>query len=124
MASPEQIVRGVIAAFCARDLDAALAPFAADAVYHNIPMDPVSGIDAIRASLAPFMSSAAAVDWQLLQIAANDQGAVLTERVDRFLVNGKWIAIAVMGTFEVVDGRIVAWRDYFDLAQFTAQMAG
>jgi len=29
-----------------------------------------------------------------------------------------------MGAFEVRQGRIVAWRDYFDLAQFTSQMGG
>jgi limonene-1,2-epoxide hydrolase len=27
-----------------------------------------------------------------------------------------------MGTFEVRDGEIVAWRDYFDLNQFMSQM--
>ena len=26
------------------------------------------------------------------------------------------IELPVMGTFEVKDGKIVAWRDYFDLA--------
>ena len=117
-------VAALIAAFCARDLDSALRPFADDAVYHNIPMEPVQGIAAIRAALEPFMAGATEVDWQLLHIATNADGAVLTERVDRFLMQGKWISVPVMGTFEVTDGRIRAWRDYFDLAQFTAQMGG
>jgi len=25
----------------------------------------------------------------------------------------------VMGAFEIADGKIKAWRDYFDMAQFT-----
>jgi limonene-1,2-epoxide hydrolase len=29
----------------------------------------------------------------------------------------------VMGTFEVRDGKIAAWRDYFDMNQFMDQMA-
>jgi limonene-1,2-epoxide hydrolase len=29
-----------------------------------------------------------------------------------------------MGAFELEDGKIRAWRDYFDLAQFTKQMPG
>ena len=33
------------------------------------------------------------------------------------------IELPVMGTFEVVDGRIAAWRDYFDLNQFMSQLA-
>ena len=29
-----------------------------------------------------------------------------------------------MGVFEVEDGKIKAWRDYFDLAQFSSEMGG
>jgi limonene-1,2-epoxide hydrolase len=64
-----------------------------------------------------------AVDWQLLAIAENGN-KVLTERVDNFyLVGGKAVSMPVMGTFEIVNGQITAWRDYFDLATFTSQMA-
>ena len=51
-------------------------------------------------------------------------GVVLTERVDRFMINGKWVALPVMGTFEVVNGKIRAWRDYFDMNQFQSQLEG
>jgi hypothetical protein len=41
-----------------------------------------------------------------------------------FTVNGKSVVLPVMGAFEVrADGKISAWRDYFDLAQFTKQLA-
>jgi limonene-1,2-epoxide hydrolase len=29
-----------------------------------------------------------------------------------------------MGTFEVHDGKITAWRDYFDMNQFMGQLSG
>jgi limonene-1,2-epoxide hydrolase len=29
-----------------------------------------------------------------------------------------------MGTFEVRDGKISAWRDYFDLSQYMSQLQG
>jgi limonene-1,2-epoxide hydrolase len=29
-----------------------------------------------------------------------------------------------MGTFEVRDGKISAWRDYFDMAQITKMFSG
>ncbi|MGA1053612.1 MAG: limonene-1,2-epoxide hydrolase family protein, partial [Ilumatobacteraceae bacterium] len=32
------------------------------------------------------------------------------------------IVLPVMGTFEVVDGRIAVWRDYFDLNQYLQQL--
>jgi limonene-1,2-epoxide hydrolase len=35
---------------------------------------------------------------------------------------GKEISLPVMGTFEVVDGKIAAWRDYFDMNQFMSQI--
>jgi limonene-1,2-epoxide hydrolase len=47
---------------------------------------------------------------------------VLNERVDRFFWPERTIELPVMGTFEVSDGVITAWRDYFDLNQFTSQL--
>jgi limonene-1,2-epoxide hydrolase len=29
-----------------------------------------------------------------------------------------------MGSFELEDGQITAWRDYFDMAQFQRQLPG
>ena len=43
---------------------------------------------------------------------------------DVFRMPGTTIELPVMGTFEVRDGKIAAWRDYFDLNQFMSQMSG
>ncbi|MHB8593901.1 MAG: limonene-1,2-epoxide hydrolase family protein, partial [Acidimicrobiales bacterium] len=51
-----------------------------------------------------------------------DGAIVMTERVDHFIGAEKTISLPVMGIFEVHDGVIVSWRDYFDLDQFTSQM--
>jgi limonene-1,2-epoxide hydrolase len=48
---------------------------------------------------------------------------VLTERVDRFVFGETPVAVPVMGAFEIRDGKISAWRDYFDLASMTRQLA-
>ena len=123
MGANEAVVRELIAAFNANDVDRVLAFFAADAVYHNIPVQPVSGTAAIRAVLAGFMGMASEIDWVVRHLAETQEGVVLTERVDRFLVRGRWIELPVMGTFEVRDGRVTAWRDYFDMKQFQDQLA-
>ncbi len=60
----------------------------------------------------------------MLHLVEGSNGVVLTERVDRFMINGKWVALPVMGTFEVANGKIKAWRDYFDMNQFQSQLAG
>jgi limonene-1,2-epoxide hydrolase len=54
---------------------------------------------------------------EILSIAASGN-KVLTERIDH-LIDGSGAAIEdvrVMGVFEVADGKITAWRDYFDTA--------
>lgn len=121
--APIDLVQDFCAAFGEGepDLDHVLSFFADDATYHNIPMDPVVGTDAIRATLASFMTGVEAIEFRVLAIAA-DGGTVLTERVDVFRYPGKEISLPVMGTFEVLDGKIAAWRDYFDLNQFMSQL--
>ena len=48
---------------------------------------------------------------------------MLTERVDVFVLPNVTIELPVMGTFEVRDGKIAKWRDYFDLNQYMSQLA-
>lgn len=121
---PTRTVLALIDACNRRDVDAALALFSADAVYHNIPIEPARGLDAIRAMLCPFLMSAAEVDWRVHHIVAGADGVVMTERTDRFRMPGGWLELPVMGVFEVRDGRIDAWRDYFDMAPLQPLLAG
>jgi len=97
--------------------------FTDDAVYHNIPVDPAVGHDAILALLNMFMGAIDRVEFQVLNVAAVGD-TVLTERVDVFYLPNGTIELPVMGTFEVKDGKIAAWRDYFDLNQYMTQLQG
>lgn len=119
---PIHVVRRFCDAWSAGDLDALMAFFADDAVYHNIPIDAVTGVDAIRSTIAGFTQGVEKIEFRVDNIVA-DGDVVLTERVDVFHLPGKTIDLPVMGTFEVRDGKIAAWRDYFDLNQFMSQMA-
>ena len=118
---PIDTVRRFCAAWGAEDLDTVIGFFTEDAVYHNIPMDPVVGPDQIRATIEGFSGGVESIEFRLDAIAA-DGGTVLTERMDIFTFTNGRIDLPVMGTFEVVDGRIAAWRDYFDLGMFMSQM--
>ena len=40
----------------------------------------------------------------------------------QFELGGKWVELPVMGSFEIRDGLISHWRDYFEMKQFTDQM--
>jgi limonene-1,2-epoxide hydrolase len=119
---PIDVVRRFCDAWSAGDLDALMAFFADDAVYHNIPIDAVTGVDAIRATIAGFTQGVEKIEFRVDNIVA-DGDVVLTERVDVFHLPGKAIELPVMGTFVVREGKITAWRDYFDLNQFMSQMA-
>jgi limonene-1,2-epoxide hydrolase len=116
-----ELVLAFIDAWNRMDWDAVVGMLSDDVVYHNIPMERIEGKAAARAFITSMMPEA--VDWEVLSIAENGN-KVLTERVDAFrMPGGKPLSIPVMGTFEINGGKITAWRDYFDLATFTRQMA-
>jgi limonene-1,2-epoxide hydrolase len=120
--SPEQIVRDFCAAIPRLDVKELVGFFSEDAIYHNIPIAEVQGTEAITATLNQFLAPSEAGEFEILALAV-DGNRVLTERVDRFTVGGKQVALPVMGTFEVnPEGKITAWRDYFDMKQFTSQL--
>ena len=122
MSEARELVLELIDAFNRIDLDAVIDTFTEDAVYHNIPMEAAQGKAAIRSVLTQIMGDSEEVQWDVLNIA-DEGGVVLTERLDKFKINGVWAEIPVMGVFEVSDGKIAAWRDYFDLGQVQTQFA-
>ena len=97
--------------------------FTDDVVYHNIPMDPAVGIDATIAFIDGFFAMCEGMVIETRFLAVRDN-VVLTERIDTFTMGDKVAALPVMGTFEIRDGKISAWRDYFDLGQITAMLSG
>jgi limonene-1,2-epoxide hydrolase len=126
MESPIEVVRRFCAGWSENVGTAELAAFFTDdAVYHNIPLAPVTGRDAIAETIASFIRPGPpgieSIDFRLVNIAANGP-VVMTERVDVFRISDRSFELPVMGTFEVSEGRISAWRDYFDMNQFTTRM--
>lgn len=118
--SGEAVIRSFIDAWGERDADKILGYFTDDAVYHNIPLEPARGKDEIRVMLDVFVPGSDEIAWEILQIASAGN-VVFTERVDRFVMGGKNIALPVAGVFELRDGKIAAWRDYFDLQTWLTQ---
>jgi limonene-1,2-epoxide hydrolase len=119
--SPTDVVRRFCASWATGDIDAIVAFFTDAAVYHNIPLAPVVGPDQIRATIEGFTGGVESIEFRLESISA-DGPTVLTERLDVFHFPKGTVELPVMGAFEVVDGEIAAWRDYFDLNQFMSQV--
>ncbi len=121
MADAKQVVVDFCKAWETLDKQRILDAFTDDAVYHNMPMAPATGKEAIGQLITMILGQAAdGVKFEIRNIVA-DGDVVLTERVDTFTLGEKKIKLDVMGTFELREGKIAAWRDYFDLAQWTKQ---
>jgi len=120
--NPDTIVRDFCAAWGRGDTEAILEAFTDDAVYHNIPMEPCNGKAAIREFLSGFLGVvASAIDFDIRHQLTSGN-VVMNERIDTIKMEAGDIALPVCGIFEVTpDGKISAWRDYFDMGQFAGQ---
>lgn len=113
------ITTDFIDAWTQMDLERILSHFTDDAVYINMPMDPPNrGIEEIRAFIAGFLETAESLEFVVHKQVESADGIVMNERTDKLNFGGKQVDLPVMGVFEFRDGKICAWRDYFDMAQF------
>lgn len=119
-ASPADVVRAFVAAWNANDIDSVVGYLHPEVRYHNVPLEPIFGREPVRHYLRS-IGTFDWVDWQLLAIAESGN-QVLTERVDRFSLRGHEVSLPLMGIFEVEQGLIRGWRDYFDLAGYRRQL--
>ena len=126
MESPIEVVRRFCAAW-SEDLGAnGLGEFFTDdAVYHNMPFGPVAGkeniVHNIDSFIRPGPPGVERIEFRVINIVA-DGPVVMTERTDIFTLSDNSFGLPVMGIFEIRDGKINAWRDYFDSSQFLTQM--
>jgi limonene-1,2-epoxide hydrolase len=110
----EQVVRAELAAWSTLDVERILEYFAPDAVWDAQPAVTHGGIGEIRSALVEYLEHITFAEMRLRNIAVTGN-TVLTERIDSFVLEGHRLAVPVMGAFEVVDGKIAAWRDYYEL---------
>lgn len=96
--------------------------FTDDAVYHNMPLAPVSGKPAIEATFNGMMARLESRGWEVLR-QLESGNVVVNERIDRFAQGEKKIELPVVGVFELRDGKIATWRDYFDMATWTRALS-
>jgi limonene-1,2-epoxide hydrolase len=120
--TPMAIVRRFMSLMEPTDYDAALKLVADDCQYINPPpIGLVVGPQGIRAVLEPFFAPFAENEFQVLRAAA-DGAVVVLERLDRHRLGDRWIELPVTGVFEVQNGRITYWRDYFDYPTIASQL--
>jgi len=98
------------------DIDAAGAVLDENLIYENVGFPTIRG-RARAMKLFRGMEGRAGFEVKIHRIAVNG-AAVLTERTDALVFGPVRLQFWVCGVFEVHDGRITLWRDYFDMVDF------
>jgi limonene-1,2-epoxide hydrolase len=121
--SPASVVRKFLAAWADPKLDELVGFFSDDAVFIDGPRGVHKGIDAIRSALEDAISMGfGGVRIDVNSLVAQG-GTVMMEGVENYRIGGKPMSLEVMGAFEIdADGRIMRWRDSYDLKSITDQV--
>ena len=121
MSANMQLIEDFCRAWSRLDPVELAAYFTEDGVYHNMPAGPVHGRAEIEQFIRAFAGSWSKTDWKILNLLESGD-MVIAERVDRTLAGDKSVDLPCTGVFEIRDGKIAVWRDYFDLATYTRAM--
>ena len=121
-ATPLEIVRQFMTLMEPLNYDEALKLVSANCEYTNPPpIGTVYGPAGVRAVLEPFFGPTKENEFRVLREAAAGP-VVILERLDRHLFGDKWVELPVTGVYEVHDGLITYWRDYFDAPTILSQL--
>ena len=121
-ATPLEIVRQFMTLMEPLNYDEALKLVSANCEYTNPPpLGTVYGPAGVRAVLEPFFGPTKENEFRVLREAAVGP-VVILERLDRHLFGDKWVELPVTGVYEVHDGLITYWRDYFDAPTILSQL--
>ncbi len=122
--APIDVVKAFVAAIEQKDFETAMAYLSDDCEYDNVPMPDfkVHGPDAVRGLLEPFFAPTVENEFVVLHEATAGP-VVFIERLDRHHLADGWLELPVTGMWEVHDGRITLWRDYFNLPTIEPMLA-
>lgn len=119
--TPMDVAKQFLKAMEPLDYDTALKFVSPSCEYINPPpIGTVHGPAGVRAVLEPFFAPTLENEFRVIRESATGAVVVL-ERLDRHRLKDKWVELPVTGVFEVHDGLITYWRDYFDAATILSQ---
>ena len=120
------ILRQVIDAWTARDIDGVLAHLADDIVWHYAAAiaPPLKGKASARKLLVKMADEASDLHWRIFDYAERGERLFIEGAEDYLASNGARVATAYAGVLEFRGDLIVAWRDYLDIGVVEAQKGG
>jgi limonene-1,2-epoxide hydrolase len=126
MSAKLAVMKALIAAWTAGDIDGALSHMSDDIVWHYAAAvaPPLKGKEKARKFLDNFKSQLSEVRWRLFDHAENGE-VLFVEGVDEFLSSdGHWVAAPYAGVLRFRGDLICDWRDYVDVGVMDAQRRG
>jgi limonene-1,2-epoxide hydrolase len=120
-AENEKLVTDMCQSLRSADMTRVVAYLSEDVVYHNIPWAPVTGHAGVRQVLDPFVHGAnCALVKMDIKHTTSAGDVVMNERLETWEKGSVHLELPVLGVFEVKNGKITHWRDYFDAASVAA----
>lgn len=111
--SPAAVVEAFLKAMQEEDIEAAMALVDDDIAYTNVSLPTLHGKGRMEKFLAGL--DRPQLGFEVYIHAMSTEGStVLTERTDVLIFGSVRVQLWVCGRFDVNDGRITIWRDYFD----------
>lgn len=117
-----ETIQNFCAAWSRRNPEELAEYFTEDGTYHNMPIQPVSGKEAVKGFIANFLATWTDTEWEILGIAEAGN-TVFCERVDKTKTTQGDVDLPCVGIFEMEGGKIKVWRDYFDMNTFVSAMS-
>ncbi|HVW80608.1 MAG TPA: limonene-1,2-epoxide hydrolase family protein [Mycobacteriales bacterium] len=116
--SSAEVVRAFLTAFADGNADLAVSLVADDLVYENVSLPTIRGKRRFEKGAHDFFKRGLGFDVVIHRIT-EDGATVMTERTDAITYRRFRSQFWVCGVFEVHDGLITLWRDYFDWQDVT-----
>ncbi len=122
MPNNTEIITEFVSAWSTLDATKLASYFAEDGSYYNMPTQPVVGKDNVENFIQNFLANWTETTWDIINITEKGN-LVYCERLDRTKTTAGDVDLPCFGVFEMEDGKIKEWRDYFDLGTFMKAMS-
>jgi limonene-1,2-epoxide hydrolase len=111
--SPEETVSSFLNAMQEGNVEAVIALAAEEIVYTNVSLPTIRGKDRFSRGARAYYRHHLGFQVVVHRIAGSGS-SVLTERTDALICGPFRMQFWVCGVFEVENGQVTLWRDYFD----------
>lgn len=115
------VVMKMIAAWDARDGDKIADMFTEDGILHSMMIEPIVGRENIRPRMKFLVDNATYMKIEPRNIAVTGN-TVFLERTDNFTFKGHKGSVPVVGVLDIRDGKVAAWREYYDRKELLEAM--